>query len=115
MGYKMSFEIPVSVNRMYMHHSLKSVILTDEARNWKLLANIMAKNQWGYEPPLEGNIRVDYYFCGSRLDADNGLKLLNDALNKIVWKDDRQITEMHVYVIRKDKNPRVEIEVFELS
>ena len=29
-------------------------------------------------------------------DIDNALKLLCDALNKIIWRDDSQITEAHI-------------------
>ena len=113
MGIRLSFDLPVSVNKMYTRGGT-GVILTNEARIWKRYAALVAKNQWGFEPPLKGNIRMEYHFCGSQLDADNGLKLCNDALNGIAYVDDRQITEMHVYITRKDKNPRLEIEVREL-
>jgi Holliday junction resolvase RusA-like endonuclease len=33
-----------------------------------------------------------------RADADNIAKSLLDSLNEIVWKDDRQIGELHVWV-----------------
>ena len=110
MGYRMSFELPVSVNKMYVRSST-GVILSNEARVWKRIAQIEARNQWGFLPPLEGDVRVEYHFCGSRLDADNGLKLVNDAMNGIVYGDDRQIVQMHVFVNRKDKNPKLEVEV----
>ena len=110
MGHKLSFELPVSVNKMYTR-SHNGIILTEEARVWKRYASILATNQWGYAPMLKGELVVFYHFYGSKLDIDNGLKLLNDSLNGIVWEDDNQIVEIHVYMYRKNSDRRVELEI----
>src|SRR5262249_17428261 len=102
-----------SVNKMYIRY-IDKVVLSNEARVYKEYAQLTAKSQWQAEP-LECDITVMYYFYGSKLDADNGLKILNDAMNRIIWKDDRQILEMHVYIDRtKTSDPRVEVEVHRL-
>lgn len=104
------FDIPPSVNKMY-RRTRWSVVLTNDAMAYKEYAGIVAMQQCK-KKPLICTLAVTYHFYGSRLDADNGIKLLNDALNGIAWRDDRQILEMHVYVNRnKTPNPRVEVEV----
>jgi Holliday junction resolvase RusA-like endonuclease len=47
----------------------------------------------------------------SRPDSDNYAKLVFDALNGIVYRDDALITDMHV-IKRYSARPRIEIEVF---
>lgn len=95
---------------MYMP-SHRGIILTEAARNWKLYAELTAKNQWQDEP-LEGELVVFYYFHGSKMDWDNPCKILGDALNGIVWIDDSQIVEAHIYLSRtKTNDRRVEVEV----
>lgn len=108
---RLAFDLPTSVNKMY-RRTRYSVVLTNEAKAWKDYAIVMAIRQWGGNP-LTGELAVSYYFYGSKLDFDNPLKLLNDSLNGVVWKDDKQIVEAHIYVDRKDKlDPRVELEVW---
>src|SRR5689334_4910791 len=98
---RLIFDLPVSLNQMYRGVS-GGIVLSQAARNWKQYAQLMANSQWQYEP-LEGELVVYCYYFGSRLDADNGTKLLFDSLNGIVWIDDSQIVEFHVYVDRKHK------------
>lgn len=105
------FDLPVSINQMYRRTRF-TVVLSNDAMAWKKYAQAWAYRQYPYNEPLEGELVVNYHFFGSRLDIDNGLKLLNDSCNKIIWKDDRQIIEAHIYVERKDKKPRVEMEVY---
>lgn len=45
-------------------------------------------------------------------DWDNHAKAISDALNSICYKDDRQIVEGHVYLLKGD--PRISIELEEL-
>jgi Holliday junction resolvase RusA-like endonuclease len=45
-------------------------------------------------------------------DLDNLLKLLKDAANKIIWKDDAQIVELHVLKLYSDR-PRIELKIEE--
>ena len=60
--------------------------------------------------PIKGNlsIRVDYYYNDSknRLDGDNLLKVICDALKSVAYHDDGQIIEHHVYV--NNLNRRIE-------
>jgi len=46
-------------------------------------------------------------------DFDNYAKMLTDAANGILWKDDRQIVEAHVFVTEGEEG-RIELEWAEL-
>lgn len=53
--------------------------------------------------PVEGRVGVAVeFYCGTRhrKDADNMLKTLTDAMNKLVYADDWQIEEVFVRVVR---------------
>jgi hypothetical protein len=56
--------------------------------------------RWGTAPPEKVSLRltVTYYHEGDavRIDNDNMLKPIQDALNQLVYQDDRQITDTTV-------------------
>ena len=65
---------------------------------------------WDTEPPLDGEVMVviTYYFKDGPLDIDNMPKPILDALNGLVYVDDRQITDL---VCRKrDRNRNLQFE-----
>ncbi len=107
----LSFDLPTSVNQMY-RRTRYTVVLSNDAMAYKKYAQAMAYRQYEYNEPLKGDLVVNYRFFGSRLDIDNGLKLLNDSCNGIIWEDDRQIVEIHVYVDRSNKDKHVEMDVY---
>ena len=65
--------------------------------------------------PLAVTMRFYLKSEKSRGDFDNLAKLVCDAGNMVLWQDDRQIVEAHVYVVRGDPGPRTEIEVREIT
>lgn len=108
---RLSFDLPVSINQMYRRTRF-TVVLSNEAMAWKTYAQVMAKRQYEYLEPLQGALGVTCRFIGSKLDIDNGAKLLLDSCNQIIWLDDKQIVELHLYVVnRKDPDPHVEMDV----
>lgn len=111
--YRFSFDLPTSVNKMYMRKH-NSVVLTNEARNWKQYAMLMARQQFELDKPLKGRIAVTIHFYQSNLDIDNGIKALFDAMNTVIWVDDKQIEEMHVYMTRQADEKHVDLEVWQL-
>lgn len=64
---------------------------------------------WG-EPPYvpDGEVRVTVWFVthknpknpAGRMDVDNCAKLVMDALNKIVWADDSQVSDLMAFIRR---------------
>jgi len=54
--------------------------------------------------------------ASQQADGDNVLKLIMDALNGIVWADDRQVTDARAKVCdRQAATPRTEISIYRLG
>ena len=72
-----------------------------------------AKTQWSGKPiagPL--TMAVHFYFKNfRRRDLDNQNKIVLDALTGIVYDDDHQIDELHLYRKHDAENPRIEVRV----
>ena len=63
---------------------------------------------------IEGDVAVNviFYFPNKiKRDIDSHLKALLDSMSGIVYKDDSQITELHVYKYIDKDNPRTEISI----
>lgn len=77
----------------------------------------LAKSQYKSDP-IEGNIAVSikFFMKGNALpDIDNTFKAITDSLNKIVYKDDRQIKWMQAEIIKcKEEEERSEVEIWKL-
>jgi Holliday junction resolvase RusA-like endonuclease len=65
-------------------------------------------------PLLEGDLRMtaDVYYASRRPDLD--VSLILDALQDIVYRNDRQVKEMHLYHHLDRANPRAEITLEEM-
>jgi crossover junction endodeoxyribonuclease RusA len=90
--------------------------MTAEGKAIKEACQWQAKTQWR-EPPLETELSVVIRFffkTKRRRDLDNQNKLVLDALTDIVYKDDSQIAELHLFRRYDAKNPRVEISLVDL-
>ena len=69
---------------------------------------------WPWPKSLSAKKRLTHHgFFTGRPDGDNVMKLVGDALNDIVWRDDSQIVEHHVTKVYGDK-PRTIISVAEV-
>ena len=72
-----------------------------------------AKSQWR-GAPLTGELKLSVrFFFGTKrkADLDNFNKLWQDALSGIVYEDDSQIGELHLYRDYDKLKPRIELEV----
>lgn len=65
---------------------------TSRAR-WKVEVASAAKAAWGADPPLDVEVllRITYFHESAPLDVDNMIKPIQDALNGIVYLDDKQV------------------------
>jgi len=74
------------------------------------------KSQWRRKPietPLQ--VSLVLYFATKRVhDVDNYSKIILDACNGMVWKDDGQIEELNIRRSYDPKAPRIELEFNEL-
>jgi crossover junction endodeoxyribonuclease RusA len=83
--------IPVSVNTRNR--------LTKQ--RWRDAVQAAARAEWpDDEVPLacELTIHITYYHERAPLDVDNMMKPIQDALNGIVYVDDKQLKERHSYL-----------------
>lgn len=87
--------------------------MTKQAKEYKDSTIIQAKSQYKKQP-LKDKLEVTYkyYFPDKRVrDHLNLNKCLNDALNNIIWVDDKQIIVSHHYELYDKDNPRIELEI----
>lgn len=59
-------------------------------------------------------VRLRFFCDKTRKDCDNLQKTVFDALNKILWKDDKQIREVYC-VVTANHRPRTEILIYRIS
>ena len=108
--YSFTLSVPPSANR-YWELRRNRIVVTDEARAYKQEVAL----QLGRYEPLLGNVAVNFtvFRPAKRGDLDNYTKVMFDALNGLVWKDDKQVVEIHSFREDDKKNPRVEFLVYE--
>ena len=87
--------LPPSVNAIYLRSKHGGVFISQRARDFKQRIENAVKHLM--DKPVEGELRIEAEFSlrrkGKR-DLDNMLKVLCDAMNNIVYKDDNQIMEI---------------------
>jgi crossover junction endodeoxyribonuclease RusA len=98
---------PPSANR-YWRHARGRTYRSAEANAYRESVAVSCRMRLAFP---EGAVKVTATWFRSRRsgDLDNRWKVLGDALNGILWADDQQITELHLY--RKDapKHGRIEL------
>jgi len=101
---------PPSANRYWrVPRPLGYPILSREAREYKHNAGLDARSQGAQV--LEGPIAVtvDVYRPRRAGDLDNRIKVVLDTLNGVAWRDDDQITELHMRRFDDKAKPRLEV------
>ncbi len=93
--------------RSYMTHEGKAL---KEQYQWEV------KKQWKYGTLITPiNLQIYFYFKDKRpRDLDNQNKLILDSMTGIVYRDDKQIDELHLYRNYDKENPRIEITITSL-
>ena len=100
---------PISLNLMYRGRRF----LTQRAKDTKRFMSLEFQTQYKGDI-MEGDVclNVLFYFKDKRKrDIDSHLKALLDSMSGIVYKDDSQVNELHVYKQVDKENPRVEISI----
>jgi len=117
---KFTLELPPTTNNLYRaaHHGGRTYqYMTSEARAWKEAAQWKMKGGRGHlighliEGPVE--VVATFYLKRDR-DVENA-KLLFDALEGTVIKNDSQIVSLHLFKEKDKNNPRVELEIYPLE
>ena len=114
MRIKIEGKIP-SVNSIWKKSRKGGVYLSKEADEFKQAIGWIAVSQ--RIKPLSGSIKIYVeWHCkkGGRGDLDNRMKVIQDWLNWIAYKDDSQIKEIHALKIENSTFDGAIIEVKEL-
>lgn len=104
---------PLSTQHIYGRGQLGRTFMTAAGKATKTGYQYEAKSQWKAEPargPVA--LTVTFFFKNyRRRDLDNHNKIVLDALNSIVYEDDSQIDELHLYRKCDPKTPRIEVSI----
>ena len=99
-------------------HSKHGGYTPKRIKDWQTKIGWVAKECTRPEERLTaGDVTVWLHFYRSdkrRVDLDNLSKAVLDALNGIIWHDDKQVTTLHITKEYDRENPRVEIKVVAL-
>lgn len=109
---RLELPYPPSANRYWRHVGSK-VLLSAEARAYRLKVQLLAKSQKSILRPLAGplSVFVDVHRPRRAGDLDNSLKQLLDALRGVAFEDDSQIVELHAFRHDDKQNPRAVVRV----
>lgn len=101
---------PIPVNSKYGVINGR-MLLTKKYRDTKTAMAWEIASQWRSEPlstPVTLNI-LQYFGDKRKRDIDAYLKILLDSMEGIVFENDNQVNEMHVFKEYDKQNPRIEI------
>ena len=72
-----------------------------------------AMPDWEPEPDRTYGALVEFHTtASSKVDLDNAVKLVWDALNGVFWEDDVQVGDSYLRLVRGDGEPRAEVLLF---
>ena len=107
---------PKSTSHIYHYHCRSGFpkgYMTKTGKDLKEAYQWEAKSQWKQEP-LTGDVKLKvklFFGTKRKADIDNFNKLWGDALSGIVYEDDSQITELHLFKGYDKESPRIEVEI----
>ena len=115
MSFPIQFIVPVNpIPKQSYRHKKDGGYQEKRIKDAQKIIGIEANLAMGGMPPTVCNIVLTAEFYRSthhRVDIDNLLKLLGDSMNKIVYEDDYQITEVNAKKVYCPDNPRTEVTV----
>jgi crossover junction endodeoxyribonuclease RusA len=114
MNNTITLPIPPSLNAIWKKHGNRTY-LTPEAKAFKLQAGWIARGL--QHEMLTGNVCVwvDIYRERKAGDLDNFFKLMFDSMQGILYKNDKQIVEIHARMFDDKSNPRAMMSVAEVA
>lgn len=106
-----SITLPIPpLNNSHYSHGGGRVFLTNESRNFRTLVKYTIREEL-FDGPVCVNIK--YYRPRKSGDIDGPLKECLDALQDVLYKNDNQVIELHIYRGDDKDNPRLEVTISE--
>lgn len=117
---KITLPLPPSINRTYgvSRTGDHAMYKRKPVKDWEFTAGWEVKRQHPGIRPFEKPVKMGiHWFYSYDRDIDAGFKVLLDLFEKQrVYLNDRQVREIMYIRISKDlKDPRVEVELYELT
>ena len=103
---------PPSANR-YWRMWRGRMVVSGEARQYKLDVATLARVAGVRQIEGDVSINIDIYRPIKRGDLSNRIKIVEDALQGVAYKDDAQIVELTARRFEDKKRPRVEVTIME--
>ena len=110
--YIITLPLPPTDNHLYGQHG-HIRYMTKEGKDWKELAHYEAKRQYKGEL-LKGDVKINkvIYYLKRPRDIQGAQKVLWDALEGVVYENDKQIADYRVVRKWDKNNPRTEISIW---
>lgn len=109
---------PVSINEYYrsvIFGGKPAITKSKEARTWDGKMEDQLRTQWNLRLPIEEEVFliVDFFIAANKMDVDNPLKPLQDALQSAgILKNDRLVRRATITKHVDRDRPRVEIHLY---
>jgi len=109
-GLRLVLPEPISSNR-YWRNFRGRIVKSKEARDYQELVKIRARLQGA--KVMEGPVKLTIHWYRGRRSGDlsNRCKVVEDSLQGVVFQNDSQVTELHMYRYEDKGHPRIEVEV----
>lgn len=113
MKYTIDLPWPPSANRLWRTTRQGRMYKTQEAADYGMGVGWIVMEH-GINP-MTGPVclSLQFYRPMQRGDLDNRIKAVLDALNGVLYKDDKQVVELHAFLADDKHNPRVEVTIWE--
>jgi Holliday junction resolvase RusA-like endonuclease len=107
----------LSKNQAYRRGRGKRLYLTEIARNWKKTVSIQALMNKPQTWRMEGekDVQLVFYFSNKRHDTGNPMDLMLDAMQKMLYYNDRQVRDIILRKRLDRDSPRTEITVWQVA
>ena len=114
--YQFTLPLPPTTNNTYRFAG-KIMYKTQEAKDWEQEAGWIIKKVKRSSEPLQKSVEVSVTMYLKRdRDIDGSMKLLLDTMQRVnVYKNDKQITSLHIFKEKDPANPRLEVSVYQLD
>lgn len=99
---------PPVLNR-YWHKWRDRIVLSNEGRAYKTTAYVQGRAQGAQLIDGKLALTIKLFRRARRGDVDGALKATLDALQNVLYKNDSQVRELHVYQDEDPANPRIEV------
>jgi Holliday junction resolvase RusA-like endonuclease len=107
-------DIPPTNNKMYCHTRKGGLYVHPKVLLFKENIKNILKQLIYIKSSKSIKLNITFYMKKHNIDIDGPIKVLLDAMNKIVYDDDRQVIELHVFKI-VCKEIRTVVDVYELE